>query len=152
MSEVKRLSEALAKAYEGGAWHGPSVREAVAGVDARRAAARPIPGGHTIWELVLHIAGWDDVLRRRLLGEPAEEPEEGDFPAVTDTSEAAWAAALERLARNNAALRTVVATIHDEDLASPPPNSETPRYVSLTGVLQHEIYHAGQISLLKKAE
>ncbi len=152
MSEVSRLADLMTKAFEGPAWHGPSVREAVAGVDATRAAARPIPGAHSIWELVLHISGWDDVSRRRLLGEHVEEPEDGDFPAVSDTSPAAWANALGRLERSNAELRAVVATVTDNELASPPPNNTTPRYIAISGVLQHELYHAGQIAMLKKAE
>src|SRR5829696_3222735 len=109
MSEVERISSQMKSAFEGPAWHGPSVREAVEGVSAARAAARPIPSAHSIWEIVLHISGWTDVVRRRLLGEPLSEPDDGDFPPVGDTSERAWAAAIERLERNGADLLSAVA-------------------------------------------
>jgi uncharacterized damage-inducible protein DinB len=152
MSEITRINELLKVGFDGPGWHGPSVREALEGVDARRAAARPIPNAHSIWEIVLHIAAWDGVIARRLRGEALREPDEGDFPAVTDTSEEAWAAALARLERNNADLRRAAAEIGDAELHEPPPNNTTPRFEGLHGFLHHQIYHAGQIALLKKAE
>lgn len=151
MSETNRLTELLKKSYESEAWHGPSLRETLDGVDVARAAAKPIPGAHSIWELVLHVAGWDDVVRRRLQGEHVLEPEAGDFPAIDATDEAAWRAALDRLAANEASLRELVETIEECALPQVPENNTTPRYVSLYGVLQHRAYHAGQIALLKKA-
>ena len=90
MREHERIADQLRRSVEGDAWYGPSLREALDGVTAERAAARPIAGGHTIWELALHISAWADVVRRRLEGEKIAEPDEGDFPAVKDTSEQAW--------------------------------------------------------------
>ena len=77
----------MRRAYEGGAWHGPSIREALSGVDAAKAATRPIANAHTIWEIALHLSAWTDVVRRRIEGAALSEPEEGDWPKVGDTSE-----------------------------------------------------------------
>jgi uncharacterized damage-inducible protein DinB len=147
--EVGRLSELIKRAYEGEAWHGPSLREALEGVDARRAAARPIAGGHSIWEIALHISGWNDVATRRLAGEQLDEPDEGDFPAVTDTSDAAWQHTLDELARRSAALHDAVAALDDAALDA---SEGATRYAALHGTLHHIHYHTGQISVLKKAE
>jgi uncharacterized damage-inducible protein DinB len=152
MSEMKRLSELMRRAFEGEAWHGPSLLEALDGVDAARAAARPIPSAHSIFEIVLHVGGWEEAIRRRVLGQGGLEPEEGDWPEVEDASEAGWAAALERLRRNNAALRETVAGFRDDQLDEKLPSSEATLYATLHGVMQHSLYHAGQIAVLRKAE
>ncbi len=148
MNEIKGVSYLLGRAFETGPWHGPSVLQVLEGVDAERALARPIANAHNIWEIVLHLAAWEGVVSRRLLGEKAGEPEEGDWPAVTDTSEAAWAETLDRLKRNNARLREVVGGLADGSLAG----EESDEFESIHGALGHEAYHAGQIAILKKAE
>ena len=92
MTEIERILDQLKRAYEGEAWHGPSVREALNGVTAAQAHARPLANTHSIWELVQHIAVWEDVGRRRLTGDRAQiaisSPE--DWPPPGDTSESAW--------------------------------------------------------------
>jgi len=149
-SEGARIAEQLARAYEGGAWHGPAVREVLAGITAESAAARPIPGAHSIWEIVLHIGVWEDVVRRRLEGESVNPSDAEDWPRVTDTSPAAWNATLARLERGNHALRDTIARLDDRLLDQPPAGSKTLRYVLAHGAVQHDLYHAGQIAVLKK--
>ena len=96
MTEIERILDQLKRAFEGNAWHGPSIREALEGVTAEQAQARPLGNAHSIWELVQHIAVWEDVGRRRLTGDRAQiaisSPE--DWPAPGDTGEAAWDQAL----------------------------------------------------------
>ena len=87
MAETVRLADQIRRAFAGEAWHGDSVLEILKGVDARTAAAHPIPGAHSIWELLLHIAAWDDVILRRANGAAVELSEAENFPAVTDASE-----------------------------------------------------------------
>src|SRR5580700_4091961 len=90
MSEAHRIADQLRRAFDGDAWHGDSVFEILNGVTATRAAARPIAGAHSIWELVLHIAAWDGAVLRRLGGTAIELRDEQNFPPVKDTNEAAW--------------------------------------------------------------
>jgi uncharacterized damage-inducible protein DinB len=151
MSEQERVSDLLRRVHEGDAWHGPSLREALAGVDAAKASARPIPGAHSIWEIALHISGWADVVRRRLSGEAVSDPEEGDFPAIEDTSEEAWQAALSRLDERVAGLRAAIAEIEDSSLEGTVRGGKAPHYATLHGVLHHHVYHTGQIAALEKA-
>ncbi|HWP44127.1 MAG TPA: DinB family protein, partial [Blastocatellia bacterium] len=86
MSEIRRIRSELRHAFEGPAWHGPSVRELLSDVTAARAAGHPIPGAHSIWEIVLHIATWERVVRQWLDGElTGDPPEEENWPEVSNT-------------------------------------------------------------------
>jgi uncharacterized damage-inducible protein DinB len=152
-SEATRIADQLQRAFDGEAWHGDSLFEILAGVTAARAAAHPIKGAHSIWELVLHIAAWDDAVLRRFAGIAVELSDVENFPAVTDTSEAAWLAALARARRAHHDLIAAVNELPDSRLYEMVPGKEGPHYTfyyMLHGVVQHELYHAGQIALLKK--
>ena len=153
MTETERILDQLRRAYEGGAWHGPSVREVLAGVSAAQAHARPLANGHTIYELVRHIAVWEDVGRRRLEGDPAEVPISSpeDWPSADDTSEAAWEKAKTALDRGHQALIEALKRVDESRLDEPILVGKSSVYVTLHGVIQHDLYHAGQIAILKKA-
>ena len=152
-SETTRLEEQLRLALEGKAWHGPSVLEALAGVSAEQASRHPIPDVHSIWEIVLHIAAWQDFVARAVEGEPMPSnlPEEENWPPVGDKSEAAWRDAAQSLGDGNKRLRDALRKLVDEDLDRVVAGREYSVYFMLHGVLQHSLYHAGQIALLKKA-
>ena len=151
MSEVKRIHDQLRRSFEGPAWHGPSIKELVADVTARKAASKPLAGAHSIWEIVLHIAAWEEGARRRLTGDRAELSTEEDWPPVNDTSEAAWREALEFMERNHLGLREAISGLDDARLPEPVVDGMSSVYGTLHGVIQHNLYHAGQIALLKKA-
>ena len=151
MDEVRRLSDQLKRSYEGHAWHGPALRELLEGVSAAAAAARPIPGAHSIWELVLHVAAWEDAARRMIDGEDSGEmPEESNFPPVPPTSEKAWHETLGHLESVHRMLLEEVHDLTDEELMQTVPGRKYTFYFLLHGVVQHNLYHAGQITLLKK--
>ena len=150
MSEVERIQDQLKRAFEGPAWSGPSVLEALEGVSATRAARRPIRGAHSIWEITFHIGVWEDVVRRRALGERYNPSDAEDWPAVRVKSPAAWAAAIRKLRAGHAALREVVATFEDARLDQPLVPGGSSAYVQFHGAAQHDLYHAGQIAVLKK--
>src|SRR5512144_2305233 len=121
MSEIERILDQLQRAYEGNAWHGPAVREVLAGVSAAQAHARPLPNAHSIWELVQHIAVWEDVGRRRLAGDRAQiaisSPE--DWPPPEDTSETAWEQAKAALDRGHQALVDAISQTLESRLDEP---------------------------------
>jgi uncharacterized damage-inducible protein DinB len=152
MSEIVRITEQLRRIHEGDAWHGPSVREALQKVSAARAAAKPIPSAHSIWEITLHITSWDDAVRRWLAGQNFASSEINDWPRVQGTSEADWAETIARLEAGQRELRAVVAAIDESKLLSIPPGRTTTPYELMLGIIQHATYHAGQISLLRKGE
>ena len=152
-SESARIADQLRRAFAGDAWHGDSVFEILEGVTAAKAAARPIKNAHTIWELVLHIAAWDNAVLRRLGGVAVELSDAQNFPTVTDASETAWRKAVAEVRRVHDELVEAVSVLPDSRLDEKVPGKEGAHYTfyyMLHGVAQHEIYHAGQIALLKK--
>jgi uncharacterized damage-inducible protein DinB len=154
MSEASRIADQLRRAFDGDAWHGDSVLEILNGVTAAQAAARPVTHAHSIWELVLHIAAWDGAVLRRLGGAAVELADAENFPPVKDTSEAAWRKALAEVRRVHAELVSAVSVLPDSRLSEMVPGKQGAHYTfyyMLHGVAQHELYHAGQIALLKKA-
>ena len=152
MREVERIADQLKRAHEGGAWHGPSVRELLAGVTAEQAEARPAVGAHSIRELVEHIEAWERAILRRLGGDPAQiYNTEEDWPPTRDASEDAWQQTRKKLADTDAALREAALRLDDAQLDEPIIAEMSSRYVSLHGAVQHTLYHAGQIALVKKA-
>jgi uncharacterized damage-inducible protein DinB len=155
MSEVERIRNQFQRAFDGEAWHGPSVLSLLDGVAAEQAAAHPVPGAHSIWELTLHIAAWEDACRRRLEGDPAQLTDDENFPPVSDTSPAAWDKTKQKLTDIHRRLLDAIAAIDDSRLDQPIINSAettfSSTYVTLHGGVQHSLYHAGQIAILKKA-
>jgi uncharacterized damage-inducible protein DinB len=150
--EALRLEEQLRRALEGEAWHGPSVLESVAGVSAEQAAARPIPGAHSIWELVLHIGGTYGLVLRRLAGDGRQLSPAEDWPSCPEPTEGNWRKAVQEIAQLDQELRQKVRAFPEERLDEPlVPESPYTAYTQFIGVTQHNLYHAGQISLLKRA-
>lgn len=148
-AEALRIADQLRRAVEGANWTGPNLTELLAGVTPEAALARPIPGAHTIAELAAHVAVWMEVPVRRLAGEVYEPTPAEDWPAVADA--AAWAAARARLDAAYRALLAALGTLTDERLGETTPGKESPHYVLLHGAVQHTLYHAGQIALLRRA-
>lgn len=153
MSETTRIADQLRRAFSGDAWHGDSLFEILEGVKAAQAAARPIEHAHTIWELALHIAAWDGAVLRRMGGEAVSLSDDQNFPPVRDASEAAWRKTLEHVRQAHDKLVEAVAASPDSLLGKPVPGKQGAHYTyyyMLHGAVQHELYHAGQIALLKK--
>jgi uncharacterized damage-inducible protein DinB len=152
VSETLRLQEQLRLALEGEAWHGPSVLEVLEGVTAEQASSHPIPNAHSIWELVLHIGSDYALILRRLAGDGRQLTPEEDWPSCPPATAENWQQSVEALRRLNRQLREAVSAFPAERLDEPLVQ-EVPytAYAQFIGVTQHNLYHAGQISLLKRA-
>lgn len=151
MAEIHRILDQMDRAFSGDAWHGPSLMAVLDGVSAEDASKHPIPGAHSIWELVHHIGAWNTISQHRLAGESVQITPERDWPPVWEVSETAWKRALENLVESRTRLRESVERFSDEQLAQKATGPDYSRYVVLHGVVQHDLYHAGQIVMLKKA-
>jgi uncharacterized damage-inducible protein DinB len=151
MTEVERIGDQLNRAFDGEAWHGPAVLEILKEVSAEQAAARPFNEAHSIWELVFHIEAWVRAGRRRLSGDRAQLVNAEDWPAVTDTSDQAWADAQDALKQAHDELCSVISLLDETRLEEPIIEGMSSVYVTLHGVIQHTLYHAGQIAILKRA-
>jgi uncharacterized damage-inducible protein DinB len=150
--ETMRLEEQLRRTLEGEAWHGPSVLEALAGVSAEQASSHPISEAHSIWELVLHIGSDYTLVLRRLAGDGRPFTPEEDWPSCPPATPENWRQAVDALRRSNQQLREAVRAFPAERLDEPlVPGVPHTAYAQFIGVTQHNLYHAGQISLLKRA-
>jgi uncharacterized damage-inducible protein DinB len=156
--EVDRIADLFERACRGDAWYGPSVRSILEQVDGRTAFAHPVPGAHSICEIVLHMTGWAREVARRLRVGIARDPEAGDWPTCAVAGESEWQNVVAGLDAANAELLAAIRATDDSrlgnligDARDPALGSGVTQYVTLHGIVQHHIYHAGQIALLKKA-
>jgi uncharacterized damage-inducible protein DinB len=150
MLDMEIIADQISRAFRGESWHGPSVREVLAGVSAEDAAAHPIPGAHSIWEIVLHLTGGYNLVLGRVRGERPELAPEDEWPPVADFGAEAWRESQHTLEQLNQQLQSAVRAFPAERL-SQALGSEYPAYIQFCGTPQHDLYHAGQIVVLKKA-
>jgi uncharacterized damage-inducible protein DinB len=146
------IAEQLRRGFEGDAWHGPALLELLNDIDATTAAAKPLHDVHSIWELVLHIAVWDAASIRRLSGEKTQPTGVANFPTVPKATEAAWRKAIAAAKRTHDVLIKTVKALPESRLRERVPGKKYDFYFMLHGVVQHELYHAGQIAILKKMQ
>ena len=143
MKHVSVIANQVRRVYGGDAWHGPSLREALDGVTAEQASARPIGETHSIAELVAHIGGWSDLVRRRIGGETVSEPDGGDWPVVSNGAAKNWEASVAEVLERGATLADTIDAID--------PGTATDEQIgNALGALHHAIYHTGQIAVLRK--
>jgi hypothetical protein len=142
----------IEEGFEGDAWHGPSLTEILDGVTAIEASRHPFPRTHSIWEIVLHLSTWHRVVQERLEGKVIIDlTVDQDWPPVTDSTDPAWKSALEELHVGQRILRNKILNLDDARLQDTVAGMDYSVYVMLHGVIQHDLYHAGQIALLKKS-
>ncbi|MEQ1831406.1 MAG: DinB family protein [Candidatus Eisenbacteria bacterium] len=150
MSEKRRLLDQVDRAYRAHAWCGASLLESLDGLSAVTAAKRPLKHAHSIWEIVEHVASWNEIVAWRLIGETPEVTPELNFPPVTKTTPAAWKATLRRLARTQKKFRAAVEAFPVAMLGRKRPRLNYTWDVLLQGQIQHQLYHAGQIAMLRR--
>ncbi|HKJ31160.1 MAG TPA: DinB family protein [Balneolales bacterium] len=150
MNETTRIDNLLLQTMNGDAWHGPAVFELLRDIPAEKAAFHPVEDVHSIWELVEHMTTWQKVIIRRMNDEDYEPSDEENFPDVTADSSDTWEKAVEELYRTYQALREKIIHFPDEKLGEAVPGKHYTHYIQLHGLIQHNLYHAGQIAILKK--
>lgn len=152
MSRGQIVAEKIERSVSGPMWHGDALADLIENVTAEQAAERPIPGAHTIWELVLHMSAWTEIARERLVGSAKGDPTpEEDWPPVKDKSAEAWRATRERLKESHRELAADVAKLGDSDLIGRVPGKDHSVLTMVHGIVEHDAYHGGQIAILKKA-
>ena len=149
------LLRALDEAYDRRSWHGTNLRGSIRGLTPDDAAWRPGPRRHNIWELVVHAAYWKYAVRRRLLGEKRGSfPLDGSNwfarPLAGEPRATQWRRDLRLLADQHRALRAAVAGLPETSWARRAPRSAFDNQSLVTGAAAHDLYHAGQIQLLKR--
>ena len=158
MSLRHTLSHRLEDIWNGTPWYGDPSDKILAGISAADAARQLVPGTHTIWQIVLHMTAWTEAVGARVRGAGAKAPERGDWPNVESTSPEAWATVLADLATARKELLAEIDATHEEDIQihvknHSPPFSDTgiSRAGTVVGLIEHDVYHLGQVALLKRA-
>jgi uncharacterized damage-inducible protein DinB len=152
MNYAEELSRNIERTVSGPVWHGPALSELLDGVTSAQAAARPVPGAHSIWELVLHLSAWAEISRTRLSPLPTSEPtDDENFPPVAEPSAQAWIDSRARLETAYGDLANDVMTLDGATLARLASGRAHSVSEMLHGVIEHGAYHGGQIALLKRA-
>ncbi len=145
--EIDRILKQMNRAFQGNAWHGPSVLKILRGITSDQAEARLLPATHTIRELVTHMTAWKRIVARRISGEVVRVTAAQDWP----TPKGSWGNAVADLRQAHAELAKAVRKLPPSRLSAKVPGKSHDHYITLHGVVQHDLYHAGQIALLKKA-
>jgi uncharacterized damage-inducible protein DinB len=149
MEDVEMMMEQLRCVHRGGAWHGPSVAESLAGLGRSEASARPIAGAHTIAEIVAHLTSTYRQITRRIRGDGRPLTPDEDWPVMALNTEESWTAARRALElAHDELLEQVAASEADPDL--PVLEGYASLRATLHGLAHHDAYHAGQITLLRK--
>lgn len=151
MSEIPRILDQMDRTFSGDAWHGPSLTVLLDGISAEDASRHPVAQAHSIWEIVHHVRAWNAIVQQRLRNESVDPTPEMDWPPVWEVTESAWKRALDDLRESRERLRLAVEQLSESHLDEKPGNSRYSCYVMLHGLVQHDLYHAGQIAVLKKA-
>ena len=141
------------EAYDTRAWHGTTLRGALRGMGAATAAWRPADGRHNTWEIAVHCAYWKYAVRRRLAGTRRGRfalPGSDWFPTPDPPTDAAWRGMLALLRAEHQQLREVIARLPARALARAPAGSKTSTLALIRGIAAHDLYHAGQVQLLKR--
>ena len=156
MSEARRIAELYRSVYEGDsngeAWHGRALKPLLKGVTAGQASRVPKPSEHSIVQLVLHIAYWEEIVLRRFNGEIVDAPlnTRDDWPANRKLDNAEWQAMLTRLDNAHLELQKAMEAASDEKLKQMVPKRDHNNYTLLHGIIHHCVYHSGQIASVKK--
>ncbi len=152
MSELTRIVAQLKQGFDGDAWSGPTLMAVLEGVDAKTAAAKPIAGAHSIWEIVVHLVAGQAIMVARLAGQAPESPgDENWWPPMPETTDANWKETLETLKTQEAQLHEAIANFPEDRLDMPLTPDGSSAYNNFHGHVQHNLYHAGQIMLLRVA-
>jgi uncharacterized damage-inducible protein DinB len=152
-SESLRIADQLRRAFTGDAWHGSPLLNLLAGITAEQARARPLRSIHSIAELVLHVDVWVHAAfdATHQVPMPKVYGTERDWPALRDDSAVAWIAAQDRLFQNAEKLAQAIERFDDTKLQDTVPGRQYDFYYLFHGIVQHSLYHGGQIAMLKKA-
>jgi uncharacterized damage-inducible protein DinB len=151
--EVQVLLTVLDQAYDHKSWHGTNLRGSIRGLPAKLAAWRPAPNRHNIWEIVVHAAYWKYAVFRRLTGEPRGSfslKGSNWFVRPQEATEAVWKADIALLADTHKSLRDAIAEMETKALYKIPAGSKLDNFTLISGIAAHDLYHAGQIQLLKR--
>ena len=150
MSESKRISNLYQSIYNGNPWLEVNLTNTLKNLTAEQAYRKVNPNLNTIWEIVNHLIQWRRNILKRVEGETVITPDHNYFVPVLDSSEAAWEQSLQNLGKSQELWTTFFENFDDADLAKIYAANNHTFYEHIHGIIQHDVYHLGQIVILKK--
>jgi hypothetical protein len=153
--EIEILLMSLDQAFDHKSWHGTNLKGSIKGINATEAAWRPAPKRHNIWEIVVHAAYWKYIVRRRLLSEargsfPLKGSNWFERPSSGTQMQADWRSDVTLLTETHRSLREAIGGLSARELRHTPTGSKISNLDLIIGIASHDLYHAGQIQLLKR--
>ena len=152
MSQIDRILTHYDEVLQGSAWHGDPMWQVLNAISAETAAARPVPAAHTTWEIVMHMDFWENVVIQRLAGLRAGLVEELNFPPMPEATRENWARTLDQFRASNDRFRQALRKLDPAKLDDLSAAGKRTYYAEVHGVIEHHVYHLGQIVLLAKAQ
>jgi uncharacterized damage-inducible protein DinB len=152
-SHIALLVSEIQEGYSSRAWHGPNLRGSIRGLSIAEVCWRPGSKRHNIWEIVVHCAYWKYIVRRRILGEKRGSfPLEGSnwFERPEHRTLKSWKADMELLDAMHGIMVEAIGDLKDTDLSKIPRGSKVDNRSIISGIAMHDVYHAGQIQLIKR--
>ena len=149
-NEINRILKLFADLQHGDCWIGVNYKEVLHGVDAAKAAQTISEGGNNIWMLVSHLVYWRTTVVNRLTGSDNPPPFK-DFSLPAELNEITWKQTLHDFEAAYHLLRNAIHHFNEDNLYKPSPKKEQTYYELILGCLQHDVYHMGQMMLLKKS-
>ena len=151
METREHIADQLARTFDGKAWHGDAITKILQGIDPEKASQKSVQHIHSIWEIVLHMIAWEQVVINSLHGETYKGVGgEQNWPPVKETTPEVWRFTLKRLEETTLKLKESILSFPEATLHENVPGQNFTFYVLIHGVIQHNLYHGGQIALLKK--
>lgn len=150
MKQVELLAEEFQKLFNGASWIDVNIVATLASLNAEQAAAKPFANVNSIWEIVNHLVNWREAVLKRVNGIEFPSPENNFFEPVADISPKAWKETLQRLHKSQNAWTAALYKMDDSDLEKQSATRKQMKYELISGILQHDAYHLGQVVILKK--
>ncbi|MFI5134783.1 MAG: DinB family protein [Chitinophagales bacterium] len=150
MTEQEQLSKLFSDLFDGSPWIDVNIMSTVDEITAKEAATKVFPNFNSIWEIVNHLISWRETVLKRLKGEEIESPEDNYFSYIRDRTEPAWTETKDRFRESQAQWIKAIKKFRKKDLQEQHASGPFTNYDLISGILEHDAYHLGQIRLLLK--
>ena len=139
------IIDTLKDVYNGNPWHGPSIINVKSNLPEDKLHAK-IGSGHSILELILHMAAWRTFVIKKLAGDDKYDVDDAtNFPGGTSLKDA-----IHQLDKSQVELINAITHFDPQKLHEAVPLKKYSYYKMLSGITHHDLYHLGQIVMITR--